>query len=194
MFTHKTIFNFFVFIIALVISGCAASYAPDDWLPDTGEIPQNSYGGWITVVSDEGNVESEEKWLQYSGEFIAVNKESIYLLYDSLYIIRKDKIVSSTIELDQKNTTLYGAWVAGGSAATLSHGGFAIFTLPMWMIGGISAVSGESLRDRYEEEYPDETYWSSVTKYCRFPQGVEGIDLSNLRPFSITKDNIFISR
>ena len=50
------------------------------------------------------------------------------------------------------------------------------------MIAGIPAVSGESFRDRYEEENPDEYYWDDVIKYSRFPQGVDGLNLSDLQP------------
>jgi len=182
MFTRKNIFSILLFILALLVTGCATTYAPDDWLPDTDDIPQNAYGGWITVVTQEVNSQSDEEWMQYSGEFIALDEEYAYLLYDSLYVIPKNKIVNSTIELDQKNTGGYAIWVTLGSLSTASHGKYALLTLPVWLLGGIPTASGESFRDTHEAEYPDEIYWNDVNKYSRFPQGVEDINLSELQP------------
>lgn len=182
MFIHKNILYSSLFILSVLTAGCATTYAPDNWLPETDQIPQSNYGGWITIVIDETTDQSEEKWIQYSGEFITVDSEYVYVLYDSLYVLKRDKIINSIIELDQKNTGAYGAWLAGGSLLTLSNGLYAGITFPLWMIAGIPAVSGESFRDRYEEENPDEYYWDDVIKYSRFPQGVDGLNLSDLQP------------
>ncbi len=59
--------NFFLLLI-----GCAASYAPDDCLPDTDDVPQNTYGGWITVITEPDTLNPDENWMQYSGEFISL--------------------------------------------------------------------------------------------------------------------------
>jgi hypothetical protein len=83
---------------------------------------------------------------------------------------------------DQKNTGSYAAWVAGGSLLTLSNGLYAGITFPLWMVAGIPATSGESFRDRYEADYPDEFYWNGVKIFSRFPQGIDGINLSELKP------------
>jgi len=180
MYTHKKNLYSSLIILSVLAAGCATTYAPDDWLPETDKVPQSNYGGWITLIVDESNDESEEKLMQYGGEFIAVDTANIYLLYDSLFVIPKEKIQNSVIELDQKNTGAYAAWVAGGSLLTLSNGFYAGITFPLWMVAGIPAASGESFRDRYEQEYPDEFYWNEVKIFARFPQGVDGINLFEL--------------
>jgi len=182
MFTHKNILYSSLLILSMLTAGCATTYAPDNWLPETDKVPQSNYGGWITLIVNESNDESDEKVMQYGGEFIAVDTVNIYVLYDSLYVIPKEKIINSIIELDQKSTGAYGAWVAGGSLATISNGAFLVITFPLWMVAGIPATSGESFRDRYEQENPDEYYWDDVRKFSRFPQRVDGIDLSDLQP------------
>ena len=182
MFTRKNINSPLFLILALLVTGCATTYAPDDWLPDTEDIPQNAHGGWITVVTQEVNSQSDEEWMQYSGEFIALDEENAYVLYDSLYVVPKNKIVNSTIELDQKSTGGYAIWVTLGSLSTLSHGYYGIITLPLWLLAGIPTAAGESFRDMHEAEYPDEIYWNEVNKFSRFPQGVERINLSDLQP------------
>jgi hypothetical protein len=182
MYCHKKIIYSSKLILTLVLGGCATSYAPNNWLPDTDEVPQSTRGGWITVETEEINNQPETRWLQYSGEFIAVDEENIYVLYDSLYIIPRVKILNSIIELDQKNTGIYGGWVVLGSLATISNGYYLALTFPLWMVAGIPAVSGESYRDRYEAESPGEIYWNAVNKYSRFPQGLSTISLSKLQP------------
>ena len=106
----------------------------------------------------------------------------------TLYQIPKNKIKSSILELDSKNATGYGLWTAGGIVSTISHGFFLIISAPVWLVTGIPTTILESSRDRYEAEYPDEIYWNEVKKFARFPQGVDGIDLSQLKPYNITPE------
>ena len=86
------------------------------------------------------------------------------------------------LEIDDKNTSEYDGWTILGTVSTLSHGWFLGFTFPMWLATGISASSGESFRDRYSEDHPDESYWIQIIKYSRFPQGLpDNINLKNLK-------------
>ena len=182
MFYHKIIISSLVAFSFCLIIGCATTYAPEAYLPDTDDVQTETYGGWITLVTMPDSLSSEEKWMQYSGEFISLDEENVYLLYDSLYRIPKIKIYSSIIELDEKNSTEYGLWTAGGTAATISNGWFLILTAPLWLLGGIPATVGESVRDRYETEYPDSVYWMNVQKFARFPQGLpENVQLKELK-------------
>ena len=182
MFTHKNILSSLLFIFLLLITGCATTYAPDNWLPETEDVPQNTHGGWIAVVTQEVNSQSDDNWILYGGEFIALDEDNVYVLYDSLYIIPKNIIVNSVVDLDQKNTGSYALWVTLGSLLTISNGAYGVITLPLWLLVGIPTAAGESYRDMHAEEYPSALYWNDVNKYSRFPQGVEGINLSNLQP------------
>jgi hypothetical protein len=185
MFTHKKIISALL-IFSMLAGGCATTYAPRGWLPETEAVPMSTYGGWIRVVTTETSDPSEKKWLEYSGEFIASDSEHIYILYDSLYVLHKDKITTSSIELDKKNTGLYSCWTAAGIASTISHGFYLIITAPLWIMFGIPSASGESFRDRYFAEPPDQIYWNDLNKFSRYPQGLSEIELSELRPL-ITK-------
>ena len=189
MCIHKKILYFLLLSHFLIFFGCATSYAPENYLPDTDDVPQNVYGGWLTVITEPDSLISNDKWMIYGGEFIASEDSVIYLLYDSLYRIRKSKITESTLELDDKSTGAYGGWVAGGSLLTISNGAYAVFTLPLWLFAGIPAVAGESARDRYEADYPTEVYWDSIKMFARFPQGVGDIDLSQIKPLTLLQKN-----
>ncbi|MEJ2194423.1 MAG: hypothetical protein P8X73_06120 [Ignavibacteriaceae bacterium] len=182
MSIHKIILSSLLFVYSLLIVGCATSYAPDNWLPETDDVPQNTHGGWIAIVTQEINSRSDEEWIQYSGEFIALDDDNVYVLYDSLYTIPKNIIVNSVVDLDQKNTGVYAVWVTLGSLLTISNGAYGVITLPLWLFAGIPTASGESYRDMYIEENPGEVYWDNVNKFSRFPQGVVSINLSDLQP------------
>ena len=171
----------------MLLFGCASSYAPSDFLPATSDVPQNPYGGWITIITEPDSLIPDDKWMMYSGEFISTEENSVYLLYDSVYQIPKKKITNSLLELDEKNTAAYGLWVLGGSVLTISNGYYAVFTLPLWLAAGIPTVVGESIRDRYEMDFPNDEYWDSVKVFARFPQGIDDIDLSQLKPYAISK-------
>jgi hypothetical protein len=182
MYTHKKILYSLLLISCVLLIGCAASYAPDNYLPDTEDVPQEVYGGWLTLITKPDSLNIGEKWMQYSGEFISSDESNIYLLYDSLYQIPKSKITNSTLELDEKSATAYGIWVFLGTIATISNGYYSVITAPLWLLAGIPVSVGESVRDRYEMEEPTQEYWDSIKIFARFPQGVTDIDLSSIKP------------
>ena len=184
MFTHKIIFFFLLNLLFLLLVRCATTYAPDNWLPETDEVPENVYGGWITLITEPDSLNTEEQWMQYSGEFISLDDENIYLLFDSVFQVPKRKIRNSILELDEKNTTGYGLWVSVGTIATISNGYYLMITAPLWLVFGIPAVVGESARDRYETEEPPEEYWESIRKFARFPQGIKDINLTDIKPLT----------
>jgi len=188
MYIHKKIVCFFLLTLSTLLMRCATSYAPANYLPSTDDVPQNIYGGWLTVITAPDSLDPDENWMQFSGEFIASEDSIIYLLYDSLYQIPKSKITESTLELDEKNTTTYGLWVFGGSILTLSNGIYAGITLPLWLLAGIPTVVGESSRDRYETDEPTKEYWNSIKMFARFPQGVGNIDLNSIKPIFKSSD------
>jgi len=185
MLFHKIKFEVLCASIVFIY-GCATSYAPDNWLPNTDQIEREAYGGWLTLYCNEDSVATSEKEQIMMGEFIACDSTMVFLLSgEDLIIIYKENIVESILELDDKNTGEYAAWTALGTLSTISHGYYAGISFPLWLIVGISASSGESLRDRYVEELPADTYWEEVQKFARFPQGIPpNLDLNELKPKS----------
>ncbi|MDD5607666.1 MAG: hypothetical protein PHY57_04080 [Ignavibacterium sp.] len=188
MFIHKFIFCSSFLLVSLLLIRCASSYAPENYLPQTEDIPQTIYGGWITIITSPDSSIADDNWLIYGGEFIAVDDSKVYVMYDSLYQIPKYKITESILELDQKYTTTYALWVLGGSILTISNGYYGVYTLPLWLLAGIPTATGESVRDRFEMEYPNDEFWDSVKVFSRFPQGVDGIDLSQINPYLILEE------
>jgi len=186
MLSHKIKYSV-LYLALLLFYGCATSYAPDNWLPNTDQIQKEAYGGWLTLyVSDYSTTQNYGTPEEISGEFISSDSINVYLLaVDNLLTINKSDIKEAILELDDKNSLEYGAWAGVGTLATISHGKFLIISAPLWLIVGISAASGESFRDRYVEEMPAATYWEEVQKFARFPQGIPpNLDLNELKPKS----------
>lgn len=167
--------------------GCATSYAPDNWLPNTDQIQREAYGGWLTLyVTEYSTTQNDGAPAEISGEFISSDSNNVYLLtVDNLLTINKSEIKEAILELDDKNNGEYAVWTTLGALSTVSHGMLAGISFPLWLIVGISASSGESLRDRYVEELPADIYWEEVQKFARFPQGLPtNLDLNKLKPKS----------
>jgi hypothetical protein len=163
--------NNFTVIFALGILffyGCATTHAPDNWLPETENVPMEIYGSWITVVT----LDTINRSFEYCGEFIALDHKNVFVLYDSLYTIQKQFIIKSIVEVDQKKTDEYTLWTLGGCVATVSNGIIAAITAPLWWLTGTSVIMNESYRDYYSTEMPDSVYWNDVNKFTRFPQGL----------------------
>lgn len=186
MSTHNKIFIVCALFSCLMISGCAATHAPSNWLPETEKFPENTYGGWMTIITSDETKDGKERYLQYGGEFISQDEDNVYILYDTVYIISKKDIRNISLELVEKSTTEFGLWTLGGTVATLSNGKFLIITAPLWLIAGTSAAVGESTRDLYETDNPDILFWNNIMKFARFPQGLPtNINLSELKPKQI---------
>ncbi|HZH74225.1 MAG TPA: hypothetical protein VFD91_17140 [Mariniphaga sp.] len=179
MSIHKA---YFLLLSSFLYFGCAASNAPSNWLPETEQVPGDAFGGWLAIITYPDTIVSE-KWMQYGGEFIASDSENVYLLYDTVYVIPKITILKAALELDKKNTSSYTFWTFGGTLSTITNGAFAIITAPFWLVTGIPATIDESNRDTYSSENPDSSYWKSIQKFARFPQGLPAnVNLKNLKP------------
>lgn len=173
----------FLFIAGIIISGCAHSYAPRRWLPDTDQIQTEAYGGWLSIEYKTEGEETEK----VKGEYITSDSENVYLLYDSLEVIPRYKITEAVLEIDDKNTSQYSGWTVLGTVSTLSHGWFLVFTMPTWLTTGIIATSGESYRDRYSADDPTNEYWDHIIKFARFPQGLP----KNINPKSLRRKEVY---
>jgi hypothetical protein len=178
-----------ILFAAILFGGCASSYAPDNWLPESDKVQEEAYGGWLSLVPVNANPKMSFKHTLIAGEFIGVDSANVYLLGDTLKIIPMDSIKRSILEMAQTNKSKYTGWTVLGSVSTISHGWFLVFTLPVWIIAGTSITSEDSYSNRYEADMPPKEYWKNISKFSRFPQGIPaGLDLQILRPKIIVAD------
>jgi hypothetical protein len=156
-------------------AACASNTAPKGWLLTTTEAQNTAYGGWIELTHSDSAEQRTE------GELIAVSADSIWVLSGSRAVVvptttvRNGKLTAYAAEKGNLTT-----WVTVGALATLSNGGFLLFTAPMWIIGGSLVVGGESRAP--ERKVPPLT-WAELALFARFPQGIPpGLELTSLQP------------
>jgi hypothetical protein len=105
------------------------------------------------------------------GELVAVGDGQIWILSSGsrLKTLSLPSVQRVTLGVFWSNPTGYAAWTSLGALSTLSHGGFLIFSLPIWLLTGIPSSIYES--NRGVVEYP--TQPTRVLRlYARFPQGI----------------------
>lgn len=152
-------------LLAVTLSACATSPAPRGWLPTPREIQHEALGGWIDLKY--GPVKQP---MRVEGELIAVSADRLYVLTGSgLKEVPQVAVTEARLAAYRTGRTEIGAWFGLGSASTLSHGYFLVFTLPMWLIAGGVVLGGESRAGQLS--YPN-TPLARFSLYARFPQGL----------------------
>lgn len=159
---------------AIVCAACAGNSAPHGWLPKPEEALRGTYGGWIELTYQD-----DKEKRSTDGELIAVSSDSIWVLSGN------QAIVIPTGRVKQGKLTAYASekgrftgWTVGGTLATISNGGFLIFTAPMWIIGGSLATGSVS---RAPERKTPPLAWIELAPFARFAQGLpEGFELTAL--------------
>jgi hypothetical protein len=153
--------------VVLLSVSCASNPAPVGWRPPAAEAQRSIRGGWILIERESDS--------DVTGELIAVDQTTLHVLTDS----GLEAVPRSTV--DEVRLVGYGSWehlplwTTLGAVSTLSHGGYLVATLPLWIIGGWTATSDEV----QAVLVPPEDFAS----FARFPQGLPpGLDPASLGP------------
>lgn len=105
------------------------------------------------------------------GELLAVEGGTIWLLNNGrksrlpIWGINKLELLG----LSPPSAGVLGAWTTIGSLSTISHGFFLVFSLPIWLVGGISATVGQSHVNRLQIPL---SQIGKLHQYARYPQGM----------------------
>ena len=163
----------FLFCI-LLGTGCATISAPSGTVPSRKGLATDPYGGWLTATINDTPA-------QVQGEFIALNKDSVFVLSgDSLKIIPVSKFNTARIILFNTEANKYSIWTVVLSVATIANGAFATITFPVSLAMGLTTVHDEARREHFFD-FPQRP-WSELSKYARFPQGLpEELDRGTLK-------------
>jgi hypothetical protein len=155
-------------LAALLLIGCATTNAPTNWLDDVEHAAAGSYGGWIDVRTATSRI---------SGELIAINGDTVFVVRDSLMQIMSADVIR--VRLVYYDASTLAGQVILGTLSTVSNGLFLIFTAPMWLIGGPLAAGArtyEPVLDYPEHSLPD------FRPYARYPVSIPpGMDRSRIK-------------
>lgn len=163
------------------LSGCASINTPKKWLLLPEDVPSDPYGTWIETEYYNDN----NRIIKISGELIALDKDSLYLLNDYFETLSVLNIKSAKIAKYDSEATTLGNLTVLGSISSCSNGWFLVFTFPIWLIGGSISTSTRS----YEPilEYPRHKL-TEFSQYARFPQGLpEPLNRKGLYPKNYKK-------
>jgi hypothetical protein len=154
-------------------AGCFRSTAPGGWLPTPQEIPHQAFGSWIRLQDQPGRPTAV-----YEGELIAVDADSIHILFDRLVSLPRASFCCMTVTAFQMDYSPLVAWGVLGTLSTLSHGFVLILSAPIWALTATSVAATASYAPRVVSTDP-----VMLRTYARFPQGIPpGLDRATLRP------------
>lgn len=158
-------------LLLLLMSLAQSCYFPA-YLPKAGELNSNTHGAYVMV--------SHKKVGSVKGELIAVDDKEMIVLSDdkkkcnrlSLAEIRRFKVVYA-------EPRHYGWTIPVFTLATISHGAWAIFTMPFNLIYTISLTGSAENAFTYQK---DDITYEKLRMFARFPQGIpSGIDLLQIK-------------
>lgn len=147
---------------ALALAGCVTDPSPKGWLPDAARSQQSVEGGWISVEcrNDEPCAE---------GELISASTNGVEVLTAKGFVeIAASDIEEATLGAYHTHHGRLRTWTWSGAVSSLTHGWFAVVSVPMWLITGITASEFE--RRAGLKHYPDVPL-SEFRAFARFPQG-----------------------
>jgi hypothetical protein len=156
----------------MVISSCTTPA----YLPAYNNIDENQYGSYIEVYLKTGSY--------VNGELIAIDTNTIVVLQESENNASK-KI--ATVKIIDTNRFLlryarpknYGWAIPLYTLASISHGIFAVFTVPLNLIVTISVGVGGERAFTYTDR---KMTFDKLKMFSRFPQGIPPeIDMASIK-------------
>lgn len=163
-----------VLLIWVVAVGCSMP----KYLPKSEDVGVNQFGAYISVDQKlTGSV---------NGELISVGTDSLLVLEEKtnkcVYVVRSR---ITCYDLRYAKSINYAYVIPLGLLTTISHGYFAIITIPFNLIIG-SAVAISSM-NAFTYDQKDVSY-EDLRLFARFPQGIPSdVDCNKLIPASPAK-------
>ena len=163
-------------VVACLMSGCAGNPAPELWRPSAIQAQHVARGGWVVVEPGATGAESSDV-SRVAGELIAIDAAAIHVLTAAgLRSVARSSPHRITVFGYGTPGSMMAVWAIGGGVSTLSHGGFLLFTAPMWVVAGTWAGLSESGAGNVHDE-------DRARAFARFPQGLPpGLDPQSLGP------------
>jgi hypothetical protein len=157
----------------VAVTSCATDPTPPDRRVSQETAIASGRGAYALVTSPDGRTTD--------GELIASTNGTLALLtpLGHLVAIPYWNIRSLALGVHDNDFGVFVAWSILGSLSTISHGFFLIYTLPAWIITGVSASSAESGRGLFFCQAPSKAYepplaacLADAAAFARFPQGI----------------------
>lgn len=158
-------------LAVLALAGCghtapldrgAASGSHTDVAVD--EVPVHGFDARVYLKNGE----------TIDGELLDVNRDWLAIETTSKDLRIPDAKISEVRVTAYSNGILVGgliAWTTSGTALTLSHGIFLIFTAPTWIVAGVSTIVAAA-EDPEQSALVKAGRQAELWQFVRFPQGI----------------------
>lgn len=175
----------------MLLSGCASTGAPPDWLPKPEDAARDPYGAWVEI-----RVRGTGEARRLRGELLAVDGDSLWILEAEragmVWTWREEPLAVGWVSADCVKVSWFDpdqsglvTWGLLGSLSTGTHGVGLLISLPVWVFGSAAAVS-QHVRTAIVEVCPDRLRthgWRGTSErvdppatqlrpYARFPAGM----------------------
>jgi hypothetical protein len=179
--TYMSINNIIVLLISnilFILTACSASRIPTavpaGFVPHLKEIKNCITGRWMNASIHKNDVPGKN--MLYSGELIAVNADSIFILTSTNFVALSKKSVDTAILYLFINPS--GAYAITTAMVLVPNVIGAIFDIPFlilgipWFIVGSTSSLIDALNSKNILEYPEKNTLEDFGKYARFPMGI----------------------
>jgi hypothetical protein len=159
-----------------LLAGCSHESPPFD---RSVPIGSRSSGEKVADVPVRGHVVSvRTRRGEITGELLAVGpSELILLAKNDGQIVPFSEVRDVDITLYPSRATAMAVWTGVGAASTVTHGVWALISMPVWLISGIRVSAADRENVRVEGVRLDQLY-----QYARFPQGLPDVERSSAKP------------
>lgn len=171
-----------IIIVCAVLAACQPSNVPRVYLTKMSETENNPYGAWSAAELNQPHPESEKNIL--SGELIAIDEDSVFLLVEDHNLLGFPKSYARRIELithkNQAGTygTLTAAFLLPSIIGAIAYSsdpeyasGFLLIGIPVF-ITGVSITLIEAAGKKNMLIYPETHTLFDLQKFARFPSGL----------------------
>jgi len=172
-----------LFCLALMPE-CQKGTIPESYMPAPDAATMSIKGSWIVLNIDYDSLPIADKSI--SGELIAIQADTVYLLTDVALIAVNRRMITSAVLYPFKPQTSIAPIIAGLSslpsvigAIAKDDGAFLLLGVPVLITGAVMSAI-ESVGNVMK--YPARHTLNDLTKFARFPQGLpSGLDPEKLR-------------
>jgi hypothetical protein len=156
-----------VLVVAVMcLPGCAGHLAPREWRPQAVAAQRSFHGGWIRIEAVEASGAKSRGGPIAEGELIAIDETAFHVLSRAgLQSVPRARAHRITLVGYGNRAGALTIWSVAGGISTLSHGGFLLFTAPMWTVAGIVAAHTERRAGTWHAD-------DLARPFARFPQGL----------------------
>jgi hypothetical protein len=152
-------------VVVTLMSGCAGNPPPELWRLSAAQAQHATRGSWVVVEPRPAGADTSGV-SHVAGELIAIDDDSIHVLTaGGLRSVTRSATHRITVAGHETPGGIVAAWAIAGGVSTLSHGGFLLFTAPMWAVVGTWAALSESGAGTVHDE-------NLARAFARFPQGL----------------------